>query len=211
MPVDFNFSDKKALYQREQYRKGGIGRLYWDYRDRVVFENIQKDAKVILDAGCGEGITLEKLCNIYPDKDVKGIDVNKENVEICKKYNLPVTEDDVLNLDIQDESIDCCIFSEVIEHLERYDMALMEIQRVLKKGGRLIIVFPNDFIFKLARLLCFKFKEAFYDPGHLRQWTPHSMKEHLKYLSFEIVRIRNIPFLFWPVSLHCVVVASKKE
>lgn len=48
------------LLQREQYAKGGIGRWYWDFRDRRTFFYI-KEEKNILDVGCGEGITLGKL------------------------------------------------------------------------------------------------------------------------------------------------------
>jgi len=211
MPVDIKPQQQEVLYQRAQYEKGGIGRLYWDYRDKSIFENIQRNAQVILDAGCGEGITLEELCKRFPNRDVRGIDINPENIDICKKYNLPVSEGDLLNIDVSDESVDCCVFSEVVEHLNQYNAALTEIYRVLKKGGRLIIVFPNDFMFKLARILCFKFKEAFYDPGHVRQWAPRMMKKHLKKMGFKIIRTKNIPFLFWPISLHCVITADKKE
>lgn len=211
MPVDIKPRKQEVLYQREQYEKGGIGRLYWNYRDKSIFENIQRNARVILDAGCGEGVTLEKLCKSFPDRDVKGIDINPENIDICKKYNLPVSQGDLLDLDIPDKSVDCCVFSEVVEHLENYDAALTEIYRVLKKGGRLIIIFPNDLMFKFARILCFKFKEAFYDPGHVRQWVPRMMKKCLKNQGFKIVRTKNIPFLCWLVSLHCVIVADKKE
>jgi len=211
MPVDCKPREQEVIYQREQYQKGGIGRLYWDYRDKSIFENIPKDGKVILDAGCGEGVTLEKLYKMFPDKNVKGIDLNSENIKICKKYNLPVSKGNLLDLDVPDESIDCCVLSEVIEHLEDYNTALREIRRVLKKGSRLIIVFPNDFMFKLARILCLKFKEAFYDPGHVRQWYPRMMKKHLKKLGFEKIRSKNIPFLYWPISLHCVVTADKRK
>jgi len=211
MPVDIKPTEQKKLYQRDQYEKGGIGRLYWDYRDKKIFENISKDAKVILDAGCGEGVTLEKLQKMFPNRDVSGVDLNPENIDICKKYNLPVSEGDLLDLDISDGSIDCCVLSEVIEHLKQYNAALSEICRILKVKGKLIIVFPNDFMFKLARILCFKFKEAFYDPGHVKQWGPRVAKKHLKESGFKIIRTRNIPFLFWPISLHCVITAEKTK
>ncbi len=209
MPVDHTLRDKNILYQRKQYNKGGLGRLYWDYRDKVIFKNIKEDSNVILDVGCGEGITLEKLLKTYPDKDIRGIDINRENIEICRTYDLPVSEGDILDLDITDESIDCCILSEVIEHIKDYDLALIEIKRILRKGGKLIIVFPNDFVFKFARLVTFKFKEAFYDAGHLQQLAPESMREFLKRLGFEIIKIENIPFLFWNLSLHCIIVVRK--
>ena len=211
MPVDHTLRDKNILYQRRQYNKGGLGRLYWDYRDKVIFKNIEENSSVILDVGCGEGITLEKLLKAYPDKDIKGVDINEENIDICKSYNLSVLKGDILNLDIANETVDCCILSEVIEHVKNYSSALIEIKRILRKGGKLIIVFPNDFVFKFARIATFRFREAFYNPGHVRQWIPRSMKRCLKSLGFEIVKLKNIPFLFWPVSLHCIIVARKSN
>lgn len=209
MPVDYTFRDRNVLFQREQYNKGGIAKLYWDYRDKVIFKNINDDSKVILDLGCGEGITLEKLLKVYPGKNIKGIDIDRRNIEICKKYNLPVSEGDIFSLALAKESVDYCILSEVIEHLRDYKTALIEIKRILKKEGKLIIVFPNDPIFKLARLVTFKFKEAFFDPGHLYRFTPKSMKECLENLGFEVIKTEIIPFIFWSLSLHCIIVARK--
>jgi ubiquinone/menaquinone biosynthesis C-methylase UbiE len=209
MPVDYTFRDRNVLYQRKQYEKGGPGKLYWDYRDKSILQNIEKDSNVILDLGCGEGITLEKLLKAYPYKDIRGIDITKENVEICRKYNLPVREGNILDLDIPDASIDCCILSEVIEHIEECDLAFSGIKRILKKGGKLIIIFPNDFVFKCVRLLTFKFREAFYEVGHLHKFTPRDIKVRLECLGFKIIKIKNIPFFFWGLSLHCLIVARK--
>ena len=202
-------SSKNHIYQREQYQKGGLGQWYWDYRDKRVISHI-KDEYSILDIGCGEGITLEKLIHRFPNKNIKGIDYSRENVEVCKGYGLPVDYGSVYNLKIDDNSVDCVIFLEVIEHLSDYKKALREICRVLKPNGFLILIFPNDRIFKIARILTFKFKEAFYDSGHVKQWTPKIMKRVLEQLGFEISKIENIPFYFWPCSLHCLIMAKKK-
>lgn len=72
MPVNYTQSLDSAdvIYQRDQYKKGGIAKRYWDYRDKVIVENISKDADVILDAGCGEGITLEKICGVFGDRKI---------------------------------------------------------------------------------------------------------------------------------------------
>jgi len=48
------------LSQRTQYSKGGISRKYWDYRDQRIFSYIKNERR-ILDIGCGEGITLQKI------------------------------------------------------------------------------------------------------------------------------------------------------
>jgi len=208
-PVNFSSELKDHISQREQYKKSDLGHWYWDYRDKKVISCI-KDEHIILDIGCGEGITLEKLIKIFPNKNIKGIDYIKKNVEICKNRGLPVDYGSVYDLKIENNSIDCVIFLEVIEHLADYKKALQEIHRVLKPNGFLILIFPNDRIFKIARILTLKFKEAFYDPGHVKQWTPNTIKKLLKHRGFMVSRVNNLPFYFWPFSLHCLVVAKKE-
>jgi ubiquinone/menaquinone biosynthesis C-methylase UbiE len=212
MPVNYTQSLDSAdvIYQRDQYKKGGIAKRYWDYRDKVIVENISKDADVILDAGCGEGITLEKICGVFGDRSVIGLDIIEDNVAICKKHGLPVSKGDIYRLEIPDKFVDCCVLSEVIEHLDDPRLALLEVRRVLKPGGRLIVVFPNDLTFKLARIITLKFKEAFYDAGHLMQWSPKSIRLFLEECGFEVLKHVNIPFYFWYFSLHHLVVCRKE-
>jgi hypothetical protein len=87
----------------------------------------------------------------------------------------------------------------------------MEIQRILRSGGRAIIIFPNDFNFKIARILTGKLKEAFYDAGHTRQWTPKILTQLLAETGFRIIAQKSIPFIFWPCSLHHMIVADKLQ
>jgi len=208
-PVNFSSESKDHISQRGQYKKGGLGRWYWDYRDKKIISYI-KDEHKILDIGCGEGITLEKITKTFPSKNIKGIDYIKENVEICKKHGLPVEYGSVYDLKIEDNSIDSVVFLEVIEHISDYKKALQEISRVLKPNGSLILIFPNDRIFKIARILTLKLREAFYDPGHIKQWTPKLIKESLKREGFTVSKINNLPFYFWLFSLHCLVIARKR-
>jgi len=208
MPVDTGLNKDGMIFQRDQYAKGGLGRRYWDYRDHSAFRYITGND--ILDAGCGEGITLEKLVKIFPAARVVGIDTEPENLEICRKQNLPVREGSVYALPFADASLDTVLFSEVIEHLDAPEKALAEIFRVLRPGGRVIIIFPNDRTFLLARLAVGMVREAFYDPGHVRQWTPRQIHRSLNAAGFMAVAARSIPFIFWPVSLHHIVVAEKQ-
>lgn len=208
MPVDTGLNKEGMIYQRDQYAKGGIGVRYWDYRDDTALRHVI--GTDLLDAGCGEGITLEKLVKLFPEAAVVGVDTEPENLEICRTHGLPVQAGSVYELPFSDASFDTVLFSEVIEHLDAPEQALREIRRVLRPGGRVIIIFPNDFMFKLSRIMTGMIREAFYDPGHVKQWTPRQIRKTLQALGFTLLSARSIPFLFWPVCLHHVIAARKE-
>ncbi len=209
MPVSEKHTSQEALLQRTQYAKGGLTQWYWDLRDAKVFSLLDRMDRRIIDLGCGEGVTLQKLVSKFPASEITGIDLIEENIAICRKHGLPVRKGDVYNLDVPDGSADVVLFLEVLEHLERPELALAEIHRILKPGGKLVVLFPNDSFFKLTRLLTFKFREAFYDPGHVKQWTPREVRKSLTRVGFVVFELKSIPFLIWPICLHCLVAARK--
>jgi ubiquinone/menaquinone biosynthesis C-methylase UbiE len=197
------------LFQREQYAKGGIGRWYWDWRDERTLSFIGSE-KDILDLGCGEGITLEKVLHRFPGRHVLGIDYAEEKVRICREHHLPARQGSAYALDLEDQSWDCCLLLEVIEHLEDPGKALREVHRVLRKGGLFLLIFPHDWLFKAARLGFLKFKEAFAPSGHVKQWAPGEMRRTLQGVGFEVRAKVCMPFGFWGFSLHCLMVARKR-
>lgn len=210
MPVTNHDEAERPLYQREQYAKSALARFYWNYRDNVALSFIEQGSRrKIVDIGCGEGITLEKMTKRFSDCDVLGIDGLAENIGICTKHGLNAIMGDAYRLDLSNDSVDAVTFMEVIEHLENPEKAIAEIYRVLKPGGRLVLMFPNDSFFLIARLAVFKFKEAAYDPGHLKQWTPGEAKEFLTVNGFKVRMARSLPFYFWSISLHGVIGAVK--
>jgi SAM-dependent methyltransferase len=194
------------LLQREQYAKGGIGRWYWDLRDERTLSFIGSEM-AILDLGCGEGITLEKILRRFPGRKVLGIDYERES-RVCQAPS-PGTRQRYA-LDLGDQSWDCCLLLEVIEHLEEPQKALREVHRVLRKGGLFLLIFPHDWLFKAARLGFLKFKEAFAPSGHVKQWTPGEMRRTLQGIGFEVQAQVCMPFGLWWCSLHCLMVARKR-
>jgi SAM-dependent methyltransferase len=210
MPVDINLK-QKPLYQRAQYEKGGLGRLYWEYRDKIALSYLNDKDTTIVDVGCGEGVTLEKVSRLYPEKCCIGVDSLIENLFICRAHRLEVIGGDAYRLPIKNGAIDCILFLEVIEHLEESERAMVEMHRILKPEGRLVMVFPNDFIFKMARIMTLKLKEAFYDPGHIRQWTPGTARKMVRRNGFKVIERKSIPFSIWSISLHHVMVCEKED
>ena len=90
------------------------------------------------------------------------------------------------------------------------EQAMAELSRVLKPDGRIIIMFPNDVFFRLARMITFKFKEANFDYGHVHQWTHREVNSLLGRHHFSIKSSRSIPFGFWPISLHGITVGDRQ-
>ena len=65
---------------------------------------------------------------------LKKVKLKSDNSFVCA---------DAMHLPLREESFDCVIFMEVIEHLTHPFRALSEIRRVLVKGGRLVLTTPN--------------------------------------------------------------------
>jgi ubiquinone/menaquinone biosynthesis C-methylase UbiE len=175
--------------QTDLYNNGGITRWYWDYRDRQVLKLIPKGK--VLDVGCGEGITTRKMGAI-------GMDLDQGDVK-GSVYKIP----------FPDDTFDAVTLLDVIEHLDHPVTALKEIKRVLRPGGRLILMFPNDTAFFLARVLCGKWTAAFMDYGHMRQYTPMFTRELMKVAGYRVIKRKAIPSGWWPISLHCILVGEK--
>jgi len=199
-----------AASQRKHYQKGGIGGWFRRFRDETVFELLKEEDHRIIDLGCGEGITLEALKKRFPTRTCLGIELNKESVETCGSYDLPVLNGSIYHLAIRTGSTDCCLTMDVIEHLDYPEDALKEIHRILKPGRSVIVVFPNDRNFFWSRLICLKWKEAFYDPGHVKKWHPKEMEKLLGKMGFRVTYRRNVPFHLWSLSLYHIIQAEKR-
>lgn len=98
----------------------------------------------ILDLGCGNGIS-GRLLN-QADFDVVGTDISPLFLEAAQKWENPRLRYrvcDVMELPFDSESFDVICSNELIEHLPDVETALMEMIRVVRTGGRIVISGPN--------------------------------------------------------------------
>jgi len=206
MPVTAGHREEE-ISQRDQYAKGGVGGAYWDYRDNSALAYL-KGTK-ILDAGCGEGITLGRIVRGWPDVEAQGIDLDPKNLEICREHGLPVREGSVCELPFEDATFDTCLLIEVIEHLDTPEKAVAELARVTRPGGRVLVLYPVDWAMFMARVACLRFREASFDPGHVRQWSARALKRLMRECGLRPVATRSLPF--WPpFMLHGLVVGERE-
>lgn len=125
-----------------------------------IIKLLPKNTKSILDAGCGTGNFGEILSRCQNDFNISviGIDVSKKSVEVAKSkqiYGACFLCGDNKNLPFKDESFDCVVLIEVIEHVSNKERLLKELKRVLKTHGMLIITTPNkgDIVLRMHNLL----------------------------------------------------------
>jgi 2-polyprenyl-3-methyl-5-hydroxy-6-metoxy-1,4-benzoquinol methylase len=104
----------------------------------------------VLDAGCGDGINLVGLSQIFADLgqaiSLTGIDYNELRIERARGLGLDcrlqVGTLEATGLD--HGSIDIVLLNHVLEHIPKKDAVLAELRRVMRPGGLLIVGVPNE-------------------------------------------------------------------
>ena len=130
--------DKENFQNRQQILEAGFYQAILEVVSDLLSNS--KNAKTILDIGCGEGFYSRKLQESHPDKTFYAFDISKDSVQIAAKSepNWAVNwfVGDLARLPIKDASMDILldIFSPA-----NYG----EFRRVLSKDGILIKVIPT--------------------------------------------------------------------
>lgn len=103
------------------------------------------DDKVVLDIASGEGYGSNILSR--KAKYVYGVDIDNTTVQLAKlkykKNNLEFLVGTASGIPLEDDSIDVVVSFETIEHHDEHDKMMIEIKRVLKPEGLLIISTPD--------------------------------------------------------------------
>ena len=97
-------------------------------------------ASYVLDIGCGNGRNIEFYKDLHL---IEGIDSCYEFVRICLEKNLPVIQGNMCYMPYCHESFDALTVIASFHHLdceENRIEALNEMNRVLKPGGKILIV-----------------------------------------------------------------------
>lgn len=187
-------------------------------RAKLIFNEVDKrKPKKILDAGCGRGFYLKVLSSFSFIKEVHGVDINNDYLKIAKKNNIDkrvkIKKASLYNLPYQNKYFDLIICSEVLEHLNNDIKALLELKRVLKSGGAMIITVPNKnfpFLWDPLNWILMKFfhthinKKIWWLAGiwadHLRLYEEKDIKNKLEKIGLKICKFKKIIHWSWPLS-----------
>jgi len=154
----------------------------------------------ILDIGCQSGDFLSLF----------GSDVEKHGVDFIPRNvieGIHFHQHDVSNgLQFPSNFFDAIFAGEIIEHLIDTGFFLKECKRVLKSGGVLVLTTPNlaswgNIIQALRgkQLILVDYKAG--QNGHVRYYTPQTIKSHLIETGFILEKLKTVKFDFYSPSL----------
>lgn len=153
----------------------------------------------VLDVGCGPGIYVSELAK--EGFRVHGVDYSEEIIAVARKKvptdSAQFSVADVYNLPFPDNSFDVVICLGLFQSVDDYEKGLREIERVLKKGGLLIVTTLNSF--SLFSLL---FRGKTGSAVSWRRYNPYSFKKKLSRTGFTQLKLKGIYFV--PRPLHFV-------
>jgi len=183
---------------------GIVGYFYAMYRAEVLARVAGMRGRDVLEIGCGEGIMFEGTGMQPVQMDVSTIRLaraaGRGRYLLCADgYQLPFA----------DEAFHAVLLVAVLEHTREPWRLLAEARRVLKPGGRAVMVVPNDVTMSAGRLLLGKFPIRY--PDHLTFTTPRRMRRWLAN-GFRVREEFTLPFRFLPfaANLYYFAVAERR-
>lgn len=139
------------------------------------FEMAKRDK--LLDVGCGRGDFIGGFKDL--GLEVFGIDREKGNSEMLEDIEVKLIDIENSSFPFSDETFDFVFSKSVIEHLWSPDNFIRETYRVLKPGGKIIIMTPD----------WQSQKKIFYDDyTHVHPYTATSSRRLLETYGFKEAR-----------------------
>lgn len=97
----------------------------------------------ILEIGCGKGLGARWIRRLFEAREVVGVDLDERMIGLARRMvrepGIRFEVGDAANLRFPDASFDAVFDFGVLHHIPRWRNALVEIRRVLKPEGRLVI------------------------------------------------------------------------
>lgn len=189
-----------ALYNSQGYIKH-LDRINFFGRESLTFKKILKYLEPkpkdrILEIGCNRGKTIREIKKY--SQNSTGIDISLEAVKNAVTSN--VIEMDGVKIDFPHNYFDKIYSAHTIEHIPDLNKFIKEIERVLKPGGIILLIYPFE-LFRASNTLLaalFVYKNlSVARKLHLHRLTPKKIKQLIMGTSLEHrkSKIHFVPFL----------------
>ena len=215
--ADFNYIEhyKKDAVEFDYFeeRKGATEHDERRVREYII-SKIPEGVNSILDVGCGKGWIAKEF--LQKGKTVVSLDISTTNPAIVNKlYSSPkhfAVAADSFHLPFSNNSFDCVVASEIIEHVFDPAEFVKELFRVVKKDGSLVITTPYKE--KIIYYLCIHCNQKTPAHSHIHSFDENKLKslyleqdlESFKYETFgnkvllflrTYIILQFLPFWLW--------------
>lgn len=188
-------SDATANYQKHTsaniWQRWLINRFY----DNLFSVLRGLPARTILDIGCGEGFTLQRITVAWPNKyQLTGMDSAVAALTAGHKLHptLRLEPGSIYSLPHPPQSFDVVLCTEVLEHLADPARALAEIRRVSR--GWVLLSVPREPWFRVANFLRGKnLWRCGNDQEHIQHWSSRAFQALVRDSGFTVTEVRQ-PF-----------------
>ncbi|MEM6966446.1 MAG: bifunctional demethylmenaquinone methyltransferase/2-methoxy-6-polyprenyl-1,4-benzoquinol methylase UbiE [Bacteroidota bacterium] len=173
-------------YNKDEDKKGQVSKMfdniapYYDFlnrflslgidtiwRKKAINELVSVKPQHVLDVATGTGdVAIEIAKRLQPEKII-GLDISKEMLEIGKKKIAKKEMSDIIQMEVGDSenlrfennTFDAITVAFGVRNFENLEKGISEINRVLKKDGKLIVLeFSKPTVFPFKQLFNFYFK-----------------------------------------------------
>jgi SAM-dependent methyltransferase len=160
------------------------------------------EKSLIVDMGCLVG-TLTKI--LHSISNTIGLDIDKKAIVWAKKNakHLDFICADRCYLPLKNNSVDVAFCASVLEYIEKLEIAVREINRVLKNNGKLIAGYPIETRFLKA------FIEIF-DPKQTKTWDPLKVMKYEEYRKDPHTHKQRFPALRDALHKHFLLIEKNK-
>lgn len=118
-----------------------------DDRYQVIFREVcslSENREIrILDVGCGKGRYLKNLVDDFPNNVYDAVDISENVMKFFDLDSVTKKQGSLTNIPYEDNSFDIVYACESLEHAIDVESAMQELGRVIKSGGRIVIIDKN--------------------------------------------------------------------
>jgi ubiquinone/menaquinone biosynthesis C-methylase UbiE len=146
--MTYQTADAKLEFDRwsTRYDRTLLQRLFFKPSHRMLLETLTADDWRILDIGCGTGQFAARVLRRFPRAQVWGLDLSdgmlRQGQERCQAAagRLHLVQADSERLPFADDFFDAITCTHSFHHYPHQEQVLAEMHRVLRPGGRLLII-----------------------------------------------------------------------